>query len=372
MSIPFVDLQSEHQSVRGELDRALSEVLRTSSFVLGAAVEDFEEDFAAFCGTASCAGVSSGTAALHLALRAHDVGEGDEVLTTPFTFIATAWAISYVGATPVFVDIDPETYTLDPTLLEDAITERTKAVVPVHLYGHPADMAPILEVAGRHDLAVIEDACQAHGAMYREASCGSIGDTGCFSFYPSKNLGACGEAGAVVTSDPAVDARVRRLRDHAQGEKNVHEELGFNYRMDGLQGAALGVKLDRLEGWNRDRRRVAARYREALEPVDELRLPGEASEARHVYHLYVVRLPTREVRDGLRRHLEDLGVSTGIHYPTPVHRQRAYKHLDLGPGSFPRAEGAAERVLSLPMFPHMTDNQVREVARGVRDYFVGS
>lgn len=369
MDIPFMDLAAQHREVWEDLHASFEKVLAESSFALGPAVQTFEEEFAEFCDVDHCAGLSSGTAALHLALRTLDVGPGDEVITTPLTFIASVWPISYLGASPVFVDVEPETCTIDPSRLEGAVTDRTKVILPVHLYGHPAPMDPILKVADRHELFVVEDAAQAHGAAYRGRPCGSMGKVGCFSFYPSKNLGACGEAGAVVTSDPVLDARIRSLRDHAQEKKHVHRELGYNYRMDGLQGAALRVKLERLRSWNGSRRRVATRYREHLADLPEVTLPVEREEARHVYHLYVVRLPSGEARDALRNHLERRGVGTGLHYPTPVHLQPAYRHLDHGRGSFPRAERAADRVLSLPMHPHMTDDQARNVAAEVRAFF---
>src|SRR5215510_11823134 len=286
--IPFVDLRNLYAAIRDEVHTAIQNVLEQCTFASGPAVAAFEAAFARYCGVSHCIGVNSGTSALHLALIASGVGAGDEVITVPMTFVATAWAISYVGAQPVFVDIEPDTCTIDISQVECAITSRTRAILPVHIYGQMAHLEPLLEICERHGLALIEDAAQAHGATYYGRQAGAVGRVGCFSFYPSKNLGAYGEGGAITTNDDVIAARVRSLRDHAQSERYRHEELGFNYRMDGLQGAALGVKLRHLEGWNAARREVASRYRALLSDT-QLALPDEAEGHRHVWHLYVVR-----------------------------------------------------------------------------------
>ena len=360
--IPLVDLKAQYRALKSEIDAAISDVLDHAQFALGPAVESFERDFAAYCGAAEAVGVNSGTSALHVALLAAGVGPGDEVITVPFTFVATVAAIEHAGARPVFVDIDPEYYTMDPSALARAITPRTKAVVPVHLFGQPADMDPICEIARRHNLVVIEDACQAHGAEYKGRRAGSIGDIGCFSFYPGKNLGAYGEGGAAVTSHPPYAETMRLLR--SWGEKTRYEHLirGFNYRMDGIQGAVLGVKLRYLERWTEDRRRVAATYRRLLAGT-AVQTPRERPDVRHVYHLYAVRLPQR---DGWRARLHEMGVQTGVHYPVPVHLQPAYRDLGYRTGDFPVAEAVAHEVLSLPVFPEMTDAQVEAVSSVLR------
>lgn len=360
--IPLADLRAQYQSIRDEVDAALRRVLESSQFVLGREVAAFEEEFAAYCGTAHAVGVNSGTSALHLALLAAGVGPGDDVITVPFTFVATVAAILYTGARPIYVDIDPATYTMDPRSLEAAITERTKAILPVHLYGQPAEMDPILEIARRKKLLVIEDAAQAHGAEYNGRRAGSLGDMGCFSFYPGKNLGAYGEGGMVVTSNPDYARLIRMLRDWGAERKYFHKLRGFNYRMEGIQGAILRVKLSHLEAWTEVRRSHARRYRELL-AGSEAGTPEEMSYARHVFHVYAIR--TR-YRDGLRESLEARGVQTGIHYPFPVHLQEAYQDIRYGPGDFPFSERAAGEVLSLPMFPELTAEQVETVSNAVR------
>jgi dTDP-4-amino-4,6-dideoxygalactose transaminase len=322
-------------------------------------VENFEAAFARYLGTQYCVGLNNGTAALHLALRACDVGFGDEVITTPLTWISTSWAISYVGARPVFVDIDPLTYNLNPSLIERAITPRTKAVLPVHLYGQTCEMDAIGSIASRHGLLLIEDAAQAHGAVYRGRRAGSIGCINCFSFYPGKNLGAFGEGGAVVTDDQRLAQRVRSLRDHAQQNRHQHLELGYNARMEGIQGAVLEVKLRHLEAWNAARRRHAARYGELLADVPGLRRPAPpADPLAHVWHLFVVLLAPSADRAKVQQSLCDRGVATGVHYPTPVHLQPAYAQLGYRRGDFPVAEDVAGRCLSLPMFPELTDDEL--------------
>jgi dTDP-4-amino-4,6-dideoxygalactose transaminase len=363
MTVPFLDLKSHHRPLRAEIDAAISEVVDAGAFAGGPFVARFEEDFAAFCGTRFAVGVSSGTDALWLSLLALGVGPGDEVITVPNTFIATVEAISFCGATPVFVDVDEQTYTMDPRGLEQAISPRTRAVIPVHLYGQTADMDPILEIAQHHGLPVVEDAAQAHGALYRSRPAGSLGRLGCFSFYPGKNLGALGEAGAVVTNDAGLRDRVRMLRDHGQSRKYDHDLIGWNARMDGIQGAVLRLKLRHLADWNARRRTNAHIYDEALGGLENLLTPAEADWARHVYHLYVIRVNRR---DELLRALADRGIACGIHYPTPVHLQAAYQHLRCEPGSFPVAERCARQALSLPLFPELTAEQVETVVNGLK------
>ncbi|MDY6987436.1 MAG: DegT/DnrJ/EryC1/StrS family aminotransferase [Thermodesulfobacteriota bacterium] len=362
-TIPFVDLQAEYDKLRLEVSEAISAVLNTTAFVLGPAVERFESEFAAYCETRYAIACNSGTSALHLALRACDIQPGDEVITVSHTFIATAWAISYCCATPVFVDVDPNTRTMDVSHIESKITSRTKAVIPVHLYGHPADMEPIISIAKERGLAVIEDAAQAHGARYRGMRVGCMGDVGCFSFYPSKNLGAYGEAGAVVTNDEAIARKVRLLRDHGQSKRYQHDVLGYNYRMDGLQGAILGVKLLHLDEWNEKRRKIARKYNEFLKEIREMVLPTVAPWAEPVFHLYVIEYPERS---RLRRALNEMGISTGLHYPIPIHLQKPYGYLNLGEGALPVTEKLAKRCLSLPMYPEMTDEMVKDVCEVLR------
>jgi dTDP-4-amino-4,6-dideoxygalactose transaminase len=364
IQIPFLDLDSQHAPLRAEIDQAIRQVIDSGAFAGGPFVLGFEEDFASYCQTRYAVGLGSGTEALWLALLACGVGPGDEVITVPSTFMATAEAITYCGAKPVFVDVDPVTYTMDPLALEPAITGKTKAIIPVHLFGQSADMDPIMEIARRRGLFVIEDACQAHGADYKGQRVGSIGDAGCFSFYPGKNLGAFGEAGAVVTNHFKLQEMVRILRDHGQARKYYHTYVGWNCRMDGIQGAVLQVKLRHLENANQRRRSHAAFYNEALAGLSELIVPVEASYARHVYHLYSVRV--RE-RDMFMKRLADLGVGTAIHYPVPVHLQEAYQSLGYGPGAFPVAELYAREFVSLPMFPSLSRDQVGFVVQAVKE-----
>ncbi|MBV9925991.1 MAG: DegT/DnrJ/EryC1/StrS family aminotransferase [Acidobacteria bacterium] len=369
MPVPFVDLQAQYRSIKAEVDEAVQRVLDTSAFILGREVEAFERAFAEYVGASECVGVSNGTAAIQLALQACGVGAGDEVLVPANTFFATAEAVSTAGATPVFVDCGPSTYNLDAAKIDEVVTERTRAVIPVHLYGQPADLDAVFEVAKRHDLLVIEDAAQAHGARYKGSRVGARGVAGCFSFYPGKNLGAYGEGGAVVTNDAEVARRLRMLRDHGSEQKYRHELVGYNMRLEGIQGAVLGVKLKYLDDWNALRRRHAARYRELLAPLEEsgaLVLPVEADYAEHVYHLFVVQTDAREQ---LQRYLSAAGVQTGIHYPVPVHLQPAYAALGHREGDFPRAESQARRVLSLPMFAELTEHQLKYVADALADFY---
>jgi dTDP-4-amino-4,6-dideoxygalactose transaminase len=355
--IPFLDLNAQYETIRGELDAAVLRVLGSNQFILGDEVAAFEREFAAYCGVRHAVGVNSGTSALHLALLAAGVGPGDEVITTPMTFVATVAAILYAGATPVLVDIDPLTGNMDPDRIEEAITTRTKAVLPVHLHGCMADLDPILSLADAHRLIVIEDAAQAHGAEYKGRRAGSIGDIGCFSFYPGKNLGACGEAGAIVTNDSSLAEAIRMLRDWGQASKYRHLVKGYNYRMEGIQGAVLRVKLAHIEAWTQARRRHAERY-DALLSGCGIGRPASMPDSKHVYHVYAVRLRDR---DAAQQQLRRAGVATSIHYPVPVHLQPAYADLGHRSGDFPHAERFAAETLSLPMFPELTGEQIQRV-----------
>lgn len=346
--VPFVDLRAQYLSIKSDIDAAILRVLDSTQFVLGPDVAAFEERFADYCKTREAIGVNSGTSALHLALLAAGVGPGDEVITTPFTFIATVSAIDYTGATPVFVDIDPATLTIDPERIPEAITARTKAILPVHLYGQPADMDPITEIARRHGLAVIEDAAQAHGAEYKGRRVGSIGDAGCFSFYPGKNLGAYGEGGAITTGSPELARKARMLRDWGAERKYHHDLRGFNFRMEGIQGAVLNVKMDHIERWTEARRAHATRYDSKIEKLFSKQ--SVPADVRHVYHIYAIR---HEARDQIQAFLNDRSIGNGLHYPIPVHLQACFADLGYKQGDFPHSERAANEVLSLPMFPEL-------------------
>ncbi len=360
--IPFVDLKAQYQSIKTEVDAAIQRVLDNTAFILGREVEAFEAAFAEYVGAKFCVGVSNGTAAVQMAVTACGIKAGDEVIVPANTFFATAEGVSTAGATPVFVDADPVSYALDAGKIEAAITPQTRAIMPVHLYGQAADLDAIFDIAARHNLLVIEDAAQAHGSEYKGRRVGSLGHAGSFSFYPGKNLGAYGEGGAVVTNDEAVARHLRLLRDHGSERKYHHEIIGYNFRLEGIQGAVLSVKLKYLDGWNNLRREHAARYDELLKESG-LMLPQEMNYARHVYHLYVVQA---EERDALQTSLTESGVQTGVHYPIPIHLQPAYAFLGHKEGDFPEAERQARRVLSLPMFAELTDEQVREVAEAVQ------
>ena len=355
--IPFVDLKTQYLSIKDEIDEAIARVLESSQFVLGDEVIAFEDEFAAYCGALYGIAVNSGTSALHLALLAAGIGPGDEVITVPFTFVATVAAICYTGAQPVFVDIEPRSYTMDVNQVEGAITERTKAILPVHLYGQPADMDPILEIARRFNLIVIEDAAQAHGAAYKGHRVGSIGDLGCFSFYPSKNLGAYGEGGMVVTNNSDYAHTIRMLRDWGAERKYYHELKGYNYRMAGFQGAILRVKLRHLEAWTEARRAHAAQYDKLL-AGSGVQAPTVMPYSRHVYHIYAVLVKNR---DEVQRKLKVAGVATGIHYPIPVHLQKCFAHLGYKRGDLPIAKRVADKELSLSLFPELTDKQIDQV-----------
>jgi dTDP-4-amino-4,6-dideoxygalactose transaminase len=364
--IPFVDLKAQYQSIKTEVDAAIQGVLDSCQFTLGSEVVAFEQEFAAYCHTKQGIGVNTGTSALHMALLDAGVGRGDEVITVPFTFVATVSAIDYTGATPVFVDIDPATFTMDPAQLESAITTKTRAIIPVHLYGQCADMDPILSIAKKHGLTVIEDACQAHGAEYKGRRAGSMGDMGCFSFYPGKNLGAYGEAGMVTTDNPEFARSIRMLRDWGAEKKYHHVLKGYNFRMEGIQGAVLRVKLRHLERWTEGRRTAAAHY-DRLLAGSGVPTPTALPHNRHVYHIYAIRTAHRQAwQDALLAQ----GVQSGIHYPTPVHLLPAFADLGYCAGQFPNSEQAASEVLSLPMFPELTANQCEEVVAAIKNIAV--
>lgn len=363
--IPLVDLKAQYATIKPEIDAAIQRVLDNTSFILGKEVSDFEQAFASSVGAQGAVGVASGTAAIRLALLAVGVGPGDEVITTAHTFIATAEAISQTGAKPVFVDIDSRTYNLDPDKVEAAISPRTKVILPVHLYGQPAALGPLLEIAKLHGLWLIEDAAQAHAAEYDGKQCGSIGSLACFSFYPGKNLGAYGDAGAVTGDDPELLARVRKLRDHGRTSKYEHDEIGFGDRIDALQAAILAAKLPHLNEWTEARRAHARRYNELLGDA-ELVTPYEAHNVRHVYHLYVIRVSRRTE---FLEQLKSRGIGAGVHYPLPVHRQPAYLKEGYGDISLPVTEQIANEVVSLPMYPELTSEQIEYVARSVREAY---
>src|SRR5581483_3357364 len=365
--IPLVDLHAQYETIKPEIDAAIQRTIDNTAFILGPEAKKFEEHFAAFCNVKHAIGLDSGTAALHLALLALGVGAGDEVITTTHTFIATSEAIVLTGARPVLVDIDPRTYNIDARKIEAAITPRTKAIIPVHLYGQPAEMDPIVEVAKKHNLRVIEDAAQAHGADYRGRRIGSIGDMACFSFYPGKNLGAYGDAGALVTNDDELAHKIRMLRDHGRTTKYEHEMTGFGYRLDGIQGAVLDVKLKHLPEWNAARRAHADYYTELLANVDDsIVTPYELPHVRAVYHLYVIR--TRQ-RDELLQYLKDQNIEAGIHYPVPLPLQPVYKNLGYHQGAFPETEKAANEILSLPLYPELTHAQMERVVETMREFY---
>lgn len=362
MAIPFLDLKLQYEEIRNAVEPAVLELLASGSYILGQQVQSFEQKLAGYCGAEYAVGVASGTDALILILDALGVGPGDEVITTPFTFFATAEAISRVGATPVFVDIDPGSFNIDPEAVSGAITERTKAIMPVHLYGQPAEMDSLNAVAADAGLFVVEDACQAIGSEYNGRRAGSLGAAAAFSFYPTKNLGGVGDGGAVVTSDPEIASRIRLLRDHASPKRYYHTSLGYNSRLDAIQAAVLSIKLDHLDRWNAARRRVAERYRSLLGSLS-LVLPEESRDVSHVYHLFTCR--SRE-RDRVVASLAEDGIASGVYYPLPLHLQEAYRELGYGEGSLPAAEKASKEVFSLPIYPELTDSAVDAVAESIR------
>jgi dTDP-4-amino-4,6-dideoxygalactose transaminase len=364
-AVPYLDLPAQMRGLRKEIDIAIARTLDNCSFCLGPDVVQFEKDFARFCGAEHCVAFNSGTSALHIALLLLNLGPGDEVITTPCTFVATSWAISYVGAKPVYVDIDDATFNLDPKLVERAITSRTKAIMPVHLYGHPADLDPLLAICRKHNLALVEDAAQAHAATYKGRTIGTFGAVAGFSFYPGKNLGAYGEGGALVTNNAAFATRARALREHGSSQRYYHDEIGFNYRMEGIQGAVLGVKLKHLAAWTEARQRAAHRYNELLADTP-LQLPREADYAQSAWHLYVVR---HARRDELKKHLEANHVGCALHYPLPLHLQKAYAPLGYKAGDFPIAEKAARECLSLPIYPELSEAQIQRVASVIKEFF---
>jgi len=364
MSIPLVDLKAQYQSIKGNLDSAVLDVMQRTAFVLGQEVRELEEAFASYCETSYAVGVNSGFSALELILRSYDIGPGDEVITTPNTFIATALPISNCGARPVFVDIESDSFNMDPAQLEAVITPSTRAIMPVHLYGQPADMDPIMEIASQHNLLVIEDACQAHGARYKGRRVGSLGHAAAFSFYPGKNLGAYGDGGMVVTNDEKVAEKIRIFRHVGQSGKNVHSVKGFNNRLDNLQAAIVLTKLPHLDGWNEDRRRAATYYNSFLGDLP-LQLPVVMDYAEHVYHLFVIRV---QRRDELDTYLNNASIDTGIHYPTPIHLQPAYQELGHQRGDFPISEAFADEILSLPMYPELSLEDITEIARVIKEF----
>lgn len=367
MKVPFLDLKIQYQSIRDEVAVAIQQVLDNTAFAGGPFVADFEKEFAAFCGCKYAIGVNSGTLALWMTFLCLGIGYEDEVITVPNTFIATAEAISFCGAKIVFVDIEEKTYNMNPDLLEDVITPKTKAIIPVHLYGQMADMDPIMEIAKEHNLFVIEDACQAHGAEYKGKSTGSIGDVGCFSFYPGKNLGAYGEGGAVVTNNDELAGKIRMFRDHGQERKYYHSIVGWNSRMDGFQGAVLSVKLEHLKNWNEARRENAKVYNNLLADIDGVIIPGEVDYGKHVYHIYAIRVKNR---DALIRALAEKDIHCGIHYPIPIHLQEAFQFLGYGKGNFPETEKCADELISLPMFPELTKEQIEYVVSEIKSEFL--
>jgi dTDP-4-amino-4,6-dideoxygalactose transaminase len=367
MQIKYLDLQAQYHSIKPEIDAAIQNVLESSTFVLGPSVAEFEKNFAAYCETGFCAGVNSGTSAVLLALRALGIGPGDEVVTTANTFVATIAAIAYTGARPVLVDADPNTRNIDPELISMAISPKTRAIMPVHLYGRIADMEPILRVAANHGLPVVEDSAQAHGARYKGKRAGSIGTIAAFSFYPGKNLGAYGEGGAVTTSDPKLDKAVRVLRDHGSEKKYHYDMIGYNARLEGMQGAILNVKLRHLDKWNQERRRVGLSYNKHLQGVP-VKTPGVHQDHDQVYHVYVIETPRR---DELHKYLADHGVPTIMHYPVPVHVQKAFDHLGYREGDFPVTEKLCREVLSLPIYPEMNEEQIAFVAATIKNFFNG-
>jgi dTDP-4-amino-4,6-dideoxygalactose transaminase len=361
--VPYLDLQTQYSALRNEVLAALEGICESTQFAQGPVTSGFEAEFAAYCGVDHCVSLNSGTSALHLALRCLDVGPGDEVVTVSMTFIATAWAISYVGAKPVFVDIDPVRRTLDPNKLEAAITPRTKVIIPVHLYGMPAEMDRINATAERHGLPVIEDAAQAHGAKYRGKCVGQFGKIACFSFYPGKNLGAYGEGGALITNDASIAQRARSLRDHAQTQRYFHDEIGYNYRMDSFQAAVLSIKLKHLDAWNAARIERARCYTNLLKD-SSYKLPAHLPDSECVWHCYVIETPNR---DRIRSALQDAGIQTAVHYPLPVHLQKAYAHLGYQRGDLPATEALCEQCLSLPIYPELSKEKISRVASVLLD-----
>jgi len=367
MKIPLVDLKRQYLSIKKEIDEKIKEVIESTRFILGPNVEAFEKEFANYCGVKHAVGVSSGTDALVLSLKTLGIGSGDEVISVPNTFTSTIDSIYHHNAKPVLVDIDQETYNIDPSKIEEKITNKTKAILLVHLYGQPCDMDPILEIAKEHDLIVIEDACQAHGAEYKGKKTGSFGDVTCFSFYPSKNIGAYGDGGIVVTNNEEIVKKIRMFRNYGQKIKYHHTLIGFNFRLDEIQAAVLRVKLKYLDEWIEKRRENARKYNELLKNISEVTTPFEKKSRKHVYYVYVVRCQNR---DELIKHLGIKGISTGIHYPVPIHLQESYKFLGLKRGSFPITEKCSDEILSLPMFPELTEEEIEYVVENIKEFIL--
>ena len=373
--IPPFDLSEQYKLIGEEISQAVLDVLASGRYIGGAIVERFEQQLADYVGVSECVSCNSGTDALYLALRALKIGAGDEVITTPFTFVATGETVSAVGATPIFVDIDPQTFNLDLSQIESAITPRTKAIIPVHLFGQPVDMTRLMAIADAHHLAVIEDCAQATGAEWAGQKVGSIGQIGCFSFYPTKNLGACGDGGAITTNDPEIAATLRMLRDHGRRSGYYHEAFGVNSRLDAVQAAILQIKLRYLDGWNDQRRVVADRYRQFLQPISSAIAPQAPANGRHVWNQYTVRIVGNFsrpeggelLRDRVRTQLQAKGVNSMIYYPLPLHLQPIYHSLGYLPGQLPVSDRAAHEVLSLPMFPELTIEQQDQVVYGLKD-----
>lgn len=367
IKVPFIDLKLQYLSIKDEVNSKFREVLKNQEFILDEEVKRFEEEFAKYCKVNYCIGVASGTDALILGMKSLGITRGDEVITVANTFIATVEAITHVGARPVFVDIDPLTYNINPNKIEEKITDKTKAIIPVHLYGQPTDMDPIIEFASKHDLFIIEDAAQAHGAKYKGRKVGSFGNIACFSFYPAKNLGAYGDAGAIVTNDEEIVEILRKLRNHGSVKKYQHDIVGYNSRLDTLQAAVLRIKLKYLEKWNSDRQKNAKSYNEFLSKIQGVITPKTLDDATHVYHLYVVRLKN-DRRDELRRYLQDKGIATGIHYPTPVHLTKAFEYIGYREGDFPAAEESAKKIVSLPIYPELQRGQIEFISQEIQNF----
>lgn len=375
MEVPFLDLKVQYKSIKNEIDTAIQKVLDNTAFILGPSVAEFEKEFAKIHNVKYCLGTSSGTDGNHLALWSLDIGSGDEVIIPANTFIATAWGATLCGATPVFVDCHTESYNIDPGKVERAITKRTKAIVAVHLYGQSADMDSLKKITEEYKIHLVEDAAQAHLAEYKGKKVGGLSEVTSFSFYPGKNLGAYGEAGAVVTNDEDIFQKIKKLREHGQSKKYYHETFGHNYRMEGIQGAVLEVKLKYIDKWTNQRRRVADRYRELLNNLEQIILPVEMPDHKHVYHLYVIKVnvgdrrKNQEVRNNLQAYLQEQKISTGLHYPVPLHMQECFKHLGHKQGDFPETEMLAESGLSLPMYPELSDDQIEYVVSKIK-YFL--
>ena len=365
-TIPLVDLKAQYKTIVPEINTAIQQILKNSAFILGSPVSIFEDAFAQFCNVKYAIGIASGTGALHLALRALGVGIGDEVITVPHTFFATAEAIIHTGATPIFIDVEDQYFNIDPSKLEAAVTEKTKAIVPVHLYGQCADMESILEISKRYNIPVVEDAAQAHGAKYNGVSAGGFGNATCFSFYPGKNLGAYGDAGAVVTNNEDLATKIRMLRNHGRTEKYVHKIIGYGERIDALQAAILNVKLTHLKEWTKKRVNVAHRYSKLLREVNQIITPPVRPNSEHVFHLYVIKC---QQRDTLLKHFNQNNIQAGIHYPIPLHLQPALKYLGYKPGDFPVSEELSSSIISLPIYPELSEVDVNRIVHAVKDFY---